>query len=280
MLSYLIVGLLFLSLFQNVKFYLIRHKLKNGKKVPIIEGAESFYFKGKTKVGILLIHGFTASPQELKELGQYLHKKGFTVSCPLLRGHGTSPEQLFNYKYKDWLKQLRSELRILENDSEEIHIIGNSFGGNLAVLIANYSNKVRSLSLLASPFTSRFDRSMRLLAYIFKNLKLFKKKNLSKKVKKVYQKSKRIFYAQVPISAVLELGRVVQKSRGTLQKIKIPVLLVQAENDKIIPQNNANYLLSNLDDFKIFLVPKSIHVFLIDNNKMMAFEEIYKFING
>jgi carboxylesterase len=279
MLSYLIVGLLFLSLFQNVKFYLIRRKLKNGNKTPIINGAEPFYLQGKNKKGILLIHGFTASPQELKELGQYLNEKGFTVSCPLLKGHGTSPENLFNYKYQDWLNQLKKELNQLTHICDEVHIIGNSFGGNLAVLIANSSNKVKSVSLLASPFTSRFDKFMRLGAYIFKNVKLFKKKNLSKKVKKVYKKSRRVCYEQVPLFSILEVGRVIKMSRKILPKIKKPVLLIQAENDNIIPHHNIDYLLSRLNNLKIFLVPKSIHVFLADNNKEIAFEEIYKFVN-
>lgn len=40
--------------------------------------------------GILLIHGFTGSPAEMRPLGCYLHERGLTVSAPLLPDHGTT----------------------------------------------------------------------------------------------------------------------------------------------------------------------------------------------
>ena len=44
----------------------------------IIPGAEPFYFPGG-QIGCVLIHGFTGSPKEMRELGEYLNKKGFTI---------------------------------------------------------------------------------------------------------------------------------------------------------------------------------------------------------
>ena len=41
------------------------------------------------RVGVLLIHGFTGSPPEMRLIGEYLHQRGFTVAAPLLPGHGT-----------------------------------------------------------------------------------------------------------------------------------------------------------------------------------------------
>ena len=56
----------------------------------IIEGAESFLLEGKNNKAVLLLHGYTGAPSEMRPLGDYLHALGYTVSCVRLPGHGTS----------------------------------------------------------------------------------------------------------------------------------------------------------------------------------------------
>jgi carboxylesterase len=55
---------------------------------PVLPGAEPFAFPGGD-VGVLLLHGFTGSPQGLRPWGEALREAGFTVRCPRLPGHGT-----------------------------------------------------------------------------------------------------------------------------------------------------------------------------------------------
>ncbi len=43
---------------------------------------------------MLLIHGFTGSPPEMRLVGEYLHRRGLTVYAPLLPGHGTTVEDM------------------------------------------------------------------------------------------------------------------------------------------------------------------------------------------
>lgn len=45
-------------------------------------------------VGCFLIHGFTATPWEMRFLGERLHSAGRSVRAVQLMGHGTSPEDL------------------------------------------------------------------------------------------------------------------------------------------------------------------------------------------
>ena len=68
----------------------------------IINGGESFFLPGG-KHGVLLCHGFTATPAEMLPLGQYLNEKGFTVACMRLAGHSTSPEDMARMTWQDWL---------------------------------------------------------------------------------------------------------------------------------------------------------------------------------
>ena len=75
--------------------------MSDEKHFSIIPGAEPFRLKAKGSK-ILLIHGFTATPTEVKPIGDYLHKKKYDIYSVLLPGHGTTPEDLQTKKLGDW----------------------------------------------------------------------------------------------------------------------------------------------------------------------------------
>jgi len=62
-------------------------KLENVMKNPQLDG-ESFFFEGN-EIGVALFHGFTATTAEVRPLAEYLRSFGYTLSAPLLPGHGT-----------------------------------------------------------------------------------------------------------------------------------------------------------------------------------------------
>jgi carboxylesterase len=67
----------------------------------IMPGAEPFFYRGGSR-GILLLHGFTATPAETRWLGQHLGGEGYTVFGPRTPGHGTDPHDLARYRWQDW----------------------------------------------------------------------------------------------------------------------------------------------------------------------------------
>ena len=53
-----------------------------------------FDLKG-SRTGVLLLHGFTSTPQSVAHVAHGLHRRsGASVRVPLLAGHGTTPEEL------------------------------------------------------------------------------------------------------------------------------------------------------------------------------------------
>ena len=69
---------------------------------PHLSG-ESFLWQAGP-VGVLLVHGFTATTAEIQPLAETLYSAGYTVSGPLLPGHGSSPEQLNKTKWQEWVQ--------------------------------------------------------------------------------------------------------------------------------------------------------------------------------
>ena len=65
---------------------------------------KNYKFNTKSKNGIYIIHGFTNSTYETKELAEYLGKEGFYTQAINLPGHGTTPEDCNRVKFIDWIE--------------------------------------------------------------------------------------------------------------------------------------------------------------------------------
>ena len=77
------------------------------------------FIERKGSVGVLLIHGLTGTPTEMKQFGKVIARQGFTVACPELAGHCATIEAYkatkgsnnaclsfgtFSHRKKTWLK--------------------------------------------------------------------------------------------------------------------------------------------------------------------------------
>lgn len=82
--------------------------------------------------GILLIHGLTASPYMMQDLGRFFRARCFLVRSILLPGHGTRPGDLLDIHYQDWVKAVDYGARSFEGQVEGLFLAGYSIGGALA----------------------------------------------------------------------------------------------------------------------------------------------------
>ena len=99
----------------------------------MLQGAEPYRFPGTNDTAVLLIHGYTGSPSELRELGERLHYKGYTVQGLLLNGHGTNPEDLDGVTYEKWTQSVKSAASALKETYGKVVLVGMSMGGLLAL---------------------------------------------------------------------------------------------------------------------------------------------------
>jgi carboxylesterase len=282
MLNYLLgLGALFAA-YRKLNLFLIKRMLNDEKKEHLIPGAEPFFLQGKKNIGVLLIHGFTATSNEMKELGKYLNNKGLTVYSPLLSGHGTTPGHLLKFKSEDWLIDVKKSIKLLEKNCNEIYLVGNSFGGNLVFLNANESSKIKGIVSLAAPFVFKNQNLRKGILYAFRQFKVFQRKRPTKKVKEIYRKTKRISYQQIPLNSLLELQKIVNLSRGFLSKINKKVLIIQSTQDNIVSEESVNFIYNKVKskNKEIFWVKNSIHVLVADDKKIKIFKKICSFISG
>ena len=115
---------------------------------------QPFFLKGGP-LGVLLIHGFTGSPAEMALVAHYLHRKGLTVSVPLLPGHGTTPEDLNSRRWEEWVSHARSALRELQARCESVFLGGLSLGSLVALELAQADRGIRGVVLYSPPVLMR-----------------------------------------------------------------------------------------------------------------------------
>ncbi len=95
----------------------------------------SFLLEGGP-IGVLLIHGFTGAPTEMRLLGEYLNRNGLTVSAPLLPGHGTTVEEMNRCKWTDWTAAVARALAELQDRCDTVFVGGLSMGSLLTLYLA------------------------------------------------------------------------------------------------------------------------------------------------
>jgi pimeloyl-ACP methyl ester carboxylesterase len=102
---------------------------------------------GKPERGTcVLLHGFAGNPSTWHRTGEFLAKDGFEVIAFELPGHGSQALQAST------LEEVAAILFDAFPPTGDLHLIGHSLGGALAILIgANASDRIASLTLLA-PF--------------------------------------------------------------------------------------------------------------------------------
>ena len=82
---------------------------------------------------MLLIHGFCSTPPEMRGLGEHLAANGFRVHGALLKGHGTTPDDLETTDWKDWVDSAQAQLDGLRRECRQVFVAGQSMGGALSL---------------------------------------------------------------------------------------------------------------------------------------------------
>ena len=241
---------------------------------------EPFYFPGTNGKAVLLIHGWTSVPYEVRRLGKYLNENGYTVSGPLLRGHGTVSTDLENVRWEEWLCDATRAYEELAKNHEEVYVAGTSIGANLTVMLAKNKPKISGIVLMAMPYRIKKES---IVVPIVRIINIFKKYN-----KKFYPPTfglsstvtRLISYQVYPIKSALETFKFIKISRRELPKVKQPCLILQSSSDHIVTKNSLEKIYEKINS-KIKekkYIHKAYHTFISDIKNEHIFEDILKFI--
>lgn len=194
--------------------------------------ASEFYFPGG-EAGVLLIHGFSASPAQMRRLGHVLKDNGFTVLGLRLPGHGTHITDMEQTDWKMWLDAAREGVHRLAKSCTQIFACGLSMGGALSLILAAEFN-LSGVIPIAAP--------MRLFDPLFHCtpfLKLFirYRDHRDKEPDDI-----NIAYHVTPVRKVQELRSIMRAAEKALPRINCPMLVVQGLKDKTVRPASAQII--------------------------------------
>ena len=246
-----------------------------------MKGAEPIFIDNKSKVGILMLHGFTSVPRQFEELADFLSQKGFNISAPLIAGHGTSAEDLMKTSEKDWTKSAMDAYLKLKKISKKVFIIGNSFGSNLGLWLAKETgNEPKGIVTISAPIFLRFHSIIKLRLFTYGRFqKFYKKPNRIYNADKI-DFEKEIAYPVFSVKNIKQFVKFLEKETApNLHKIKIPILIASAKKDPLVHLRSVGYILKNIGS-------SQKETFLFDNKKHDIVgegceglpEKIYEFI--
>ncbi len=219
---------------------------------------------GAREIGVVLVHGFLASPAELRDFGDKLASLGYPVIGVRLRGHGTSPWDLRDRNWDEWLGSVRRGFEIMSAFTDKVCLIGFSTGGALCLrLAAERPKKLTGVVAVAVPVKFR-NRNMifvpvieginKLVRWIWslEGLMPFRPNN---------SEHPKINYRHMPIRGLFELSQLVDDMRGRLADITCPVAIIQGTEDPIIDPISAEFLLDNIasKETSLHMIPSTRH---------------------
>lgn len=222
--------------------------------------AEPFTFPGD-KVACLLIHGFTASPSEVRPLGEYLNRQGYTVRAPLLPGHGTSPEHLNQKTWRDWYDTVEQEAKSLLDQGYTLTIIGLSMGALLALYLGTRIKDPRLTGIVAINTPLILKGWLASLAPIVQVFQNYIPKQIGDTDWELEVKG-RFAYECIPVRAFASLKKLQKIVLTSINDIGVPVLLVQSLQDEVVDPQSVLILKNRIKSMEaeIFSLRESRHI--------------------
>jgi esterase/lipase/1-acyl-sn-glycerol-3-phosphate acyltransferase len=239
-------------------------------------------FVGDTKVGVLLVHGYMASPEEMRPLYEHLTSQGLTVYAVRLAGHGTSPYDLATRSWEDWYYAARVGYTVLTTLVDRIFVCGFSMGGAVSWhLAASNPPKLSGIVSISAAMIlkSRASFLAPVFDFIDDTLKLLGMGETPVEFIPNHPENPHINYFKNPVHGVDQLLELVGVVRKELPRIRIPALIIQGGKDPTVdPESAEEYYDTIASRTKGLVWVDSPYHGIVYRGGDAIFDRIYRFI--
>lgn len=227
------------------------------------------------RVGCLLLHGLTGTPYEMRDLGEALAAAGVSVSCPLLPGHGTSPEDLARTRWPDWEAAADAALKDLAADTDRRFICGLSMGASLGIRLAARREVAGLIAL--SPAVKLRSPLVPLLPLLSRVMPFRKK---TSDIKDPVALARHPSYKLQSLAAADSLRRLLALLPADFPALRMPLLVMVASEDHVIDPAAARRLYEEAPSARkrFIVLEDSYHVITVDRQADRVQREVVDFI--
>lgn len=240
---------------------------------PQLEGSSLDW--GEGELGVLLLHGLTATTAEVRPFAERLKKRGYRVVAPLLPGHGTTPEALNRTTRQQWIQTVDEAYATLAKSCRRIAVAGESAGAVLALHLASEHPELAAVVCYAP--------AMRLAASDWDHLRLTLASPFVPHVpKRPSDKNEMAWqgYPVNPLKAGVQLIRLQAEVRKRLPRLHHPILILQGRHDPTIQPYCSEVIRKGVGSAfcEIRWLERSGHVLLLDEEAESVLQQTEEFL--
>jgi carboxylesterase len=240
----------------------------------------------KKPIGVLILHGFAASLDSVKDLELPLRFLNLPLRMPTLRGHGAkSPDALKGVDWRDWVADGEAAMRALLTEASRVLVIGHGMGALVALtLAANSRDSIDSLVLAAPPIAMPSPvmtqiRMQVLQPFVQQN---FRRWPLPPAYADKSQQKSDTNYHWSPMEAILTFFEFIEITRGRLSDVRAPVMILQSKNDNSVSEESPAIIRKSIStpaaDKRIHWFQKSGHELFRDCEREAAISVVSNFV--
>lgn len=266
----------------------------------------NFFLKGEDKA-VLLIHGITGTPSEMRYFGTCLNKAGYTVFCNTLPHHCESLNELKKVTWQEIVDCCTEDFKKIKSEYPKVFVSGLSMGALVGMHLSYlFPSEVRGIIALAPtlfydgwalhkgkvlmdlvwhipflrnainiregwPYGLKDEASRENIERFYKNAKA------GESSKKALLFGSPFF----PLACLFQHNLFVKVIKKELASIKTPILILHSQEDDMVSIRNSQFILNHIASTDKLLIPlyDSYHMITIDKEKDKVAEFSVNFMN-
>jgi len=276
-------------------------------KRPAVVGVplhDEIVLKGTLGKTVILVHGLTGTPNEMRHLAFTLHKEGYSVICPRLARHGEPLPILKHATWEELYSGLRTVFLAALESGDQVSVAGLSMSALFVLLLAEEFGQDLAAGICLAP-TLFFDgwnvpwynRLLPLASYTPLRFNLYfkesrpygiKNERIQGMVHRHFSKAKledsdgiaKYGYAFFPVALFHELRRLARKIVPMLGQVKAPLLLIHPQEDDTASLKNSKLIFDRIASpiKKLVVLQNSYHVITADQERETVAREMKEFL--
>jgi carboxylesterase len=251
---------------------------------PPSPDTNEFFLPG-SGLSVLLIHGLSGTPYEMRYLGERLAADGLRVLGVRLKGHAGAPEELGASNHSHWYESAVEGFERLHQYGDATVVIGLSMGAILAArLAADQGEAVAGLVMLAPAFflptPTRVALRLMRPAHAWGD-KVYFRSGVGSDIHDDAARSVHPGTRLMPLGAALSLAELSDRMRPRLGEVVQPALVIHSRQDHTCPfERNVDFVMNHLGsaDKRAVTLEESYHVIVVDSEKDRVAEETLEFL--
>lgn len=254
------------------------------------DGAPMIFEEGTNGRGILLVHGLTGAPAEMRLVARHLNRRGYSVFAPLLAGHGRDADTLRRTRWEDWLESVHEARASFASRVDTVFAANADAGGKLAMMAAaDAPGTIRATAIYSPCFHYDGWEVPRYYPLLSANLwwlsrlsllgRLNFRENASLGIKD--ERMRRLIAGMdadgvlesFPAAALFEMYELGRRLKSRLPSMTTPTLIVHSREDDLSGPAHARYIAAHIGGrSRLHWLNDSYHMIHVDRQRHLVAE--------